>query len=139
MADLAQASHVSLGQVFKLKTSLVAQEFLQEVQEEKRIRYRLRNPKSLLIKWSENYSYQKNKITNFYVMADVAEIENRLAAMCQQEGIRYAFSLTSGAIRVAPYLPYTRAHSGSPRFLAPIGSAVWFFLQLNRGFAEEEL
>jgi hypothetical protein len=47
--DLAQASNVSLGQVFKLKTSLVAQEFLQEVQEEKRIRYRLRNPKSLRI------------------------------------------------------------------------------------------
>jgi len=109
LADLAQTSDVSLGQVFKLKTALVAQEFLREVQEEKRIRYRLRNPKSLLVKWSENYSYQKNKITNFYAMADVAEIENRLAAMCRQEGIRYAFSLTSGAIRVAPYLPYTRA------------------------------
>ena len=109
LSALAQEANVSLGQTFTLKNALLLQEFLQELRQEgKRATYQLRNPRSLLTRWSEAYSYKKNRISTFYVMAEPAEIENQLADICRQYDLRYAFTLTSGAIRVAPYLPYSR-------------------------------
>jgi hypothetical protein len=62
----------------------------------------------LLREWSNSYSYRKNRIRNFYSMDDVEVLERKLNDYFKENQIPYAFTLTSGASKVAPFLRYNR-------------------------------
>ena len=104
--DLANEANISLGQASNIKQRLLGFEFIEETGSGKDLKFKLKNPESLLRKWSDNYSYRKNKIRNFYSLDDVRALENKMIYYFKENGISYGFTLTSGASRVAPFLRY---------------------------------
>ncbi len=108
LKDLAKEANISLGQASNLKRRLLEYEFLKEVDSEKAAKFRLSNPEILLNRWSEYYSYRENRLKNYYSLDDVKIIEKKLSEYCEAEKIPYAFTLTSGASLVAPFLRYKR-------------------------------
>jgi len=107
--DLAKAANISLGQTSNLKNRLLEYELIEEGEKQRKgKKFRLSNPEILLRKWSDNYSYLKNKIKNFYSFDEVLTVEKKLAEYCNVKEIQYAFTLTSGANWVAPMLRYKR-------------------------------
>ena len=107
--DFAYESEISLGQASNLKQRLLDYELIEETENQKGSKFRVVNPDSLLKKWANNYSYRKNTIRNFYSLDDVKRVENNLYNYFMNNNIQYAFTLTSGAARVAPFLRYNRA------------------------------
>jgi len=106
--DLAKEANISLGQASNLKKRLLEFEFIKEIGNEKAAKFRLSNPEVLLNKWTEYYSYRANRTRNYYSLDDVKAIEKELSDYCESKKIRYAFTLTSGASLVAPFLRYKR-------------------------------
>ena len=106
--DLAREANISIGQASNLKKRLLEYEFIGEIGDERGFKFRLSNPEALLNRWAEKYSYRENKIRNYYSLDDVKEIEKKLVSYCESNQIRYAFTLTSGASLVAPFLRYKR-------------------------------
>lgn len=106
--DLAKEANISLGQASNLKKRLLEFEFIKDSGNEKATKFCLSNPEALLNRWAENYSYRENKIKNYYSLDDVKNIEKKIADYCESNQIRYAFTLTSGASLVAPFLRYKR-------------------------------
>jgi len=106
--ELAKESGISIGQASNIKKRLLELEFIEEVEYGKRSKIKLSNPESLLIKWSKNYSYQKNKIRNYYSLDNVEILEKKLAEYFKKKNTTYGFALTSGASRIAPFLRYKR-------------------------------
>jgi len=103
--DLAREAKLSLGQVSNLKKRLLEFEWI-ELTDERKIR--LTNPEALLNNWSENYNFKMNAPRSFYLMQEPNEIEYKLTEYFNKNKIKYAFTLTSGAIRIAPFLRYQR-------------------------------
>lgn len=104
--DLAKEAIISLGQAFNIKQRLLEFEFIEETGSGKGLKFKLKNPESLLRNWSNNYSYRKNKIIYLYSLDDVRDIEKKMINYFKEKQISYAFTLTSGASRVAPFLRY---------------------------------
>lgn len=103
--ELAREAQVSLGLVSGIKRRLMDYEF---VRGEGRT-FTLMNPKPLLEKWSENYTYDKNKLSDFYSFDEPKMLETKIGDYCKRNSLLYAFSLFSGANRVAPFSRYNRA------------------------------
>lgn len=101
---LAEKSGVSLGLAFKVKQRLLDFEFVAEGNEG----LVLAKPEELLRQWGANYSYTKNDAFECYSQGDPAQLEAALAGYCRKAGSRYAFTLFSGAARVAPYARYLK-------------------------------
>lgn len=101
--ELAKETNVSLGLAYKVKERLLDLEYASEIKR----RISLAQPQKLLDEWTENYSFRKNKIFDFYG-PPIKLMEIKLSQCCKAKGIRYAFALFSGATRVAPYTRYTR-------------------------------
>lgn len=106
--ELAEEAKISIGQVFNVKKKLLELEFIAEVEYGKRSKIKLLKPESLLIELSRNYSYQNNKVRNFYSLDNVEVLEKRLVEYLKERNIPYGFTLTSGASKVAPFLRYKR-------------------------------
>ena len=106
--DLAKEANISLGQASNLKKRLLEFEFIKEIDNEKAVKFRLSNPEILLNRWAEYYSYRENRTRNYYSLDDVKAIEKKLSDYCETKKIRYAYTLTSGASLVAPFLRYKR-------------------------------
>jgi hypothetical protein len=109
--DLANEANISLGQASNIKQRLLEFEFIEETGSGKDLKFKLKNPESLLRKWSDNYSYRKNKIRNFYSLDDVRALENKMIDYFKENRVSYGFTLTSGASRVAPFLRYNTIFS----------------------------
>lgn len=107
--DLAKEANISLGQASNIKQRLLEFEFIEETGSGKDLKFRPKNPESLLRKWSDNYSYRKNRVRNFYSLDDVETLETKMIKTFSDKKISYAFTLTSGAARVAPFLRYNIA------------------------------
>ncbi|MCK4448098.1 MAG: hypothetical protein KAW56_13580 [Candidatus Marinimicrobia bacterium] len=99
--DLAKSANLSLGQVSNLKKQLLDYDYLRETNEGK---LQVKDPECLLMKWAEKYDYTKNRIESFYSLDNIGIIENLIANKALNKGVQYAFTLTSGSIRVAPFL-----------------------------------
>jgi len=106
--DIAKEADISLGQASNMKQRLLEFEFIEEIGSGKNTKIRLKKAELLLEKWSNNYSYRKNKIRNFYSMDDLEVLERKMSDYFKENQISYAFTLTSGASRVAPFLRYKR-------------------------------
>lgn len=104
LQDLAEEAGVSLGQAFNVKKRLLEKEWLRS----ETGGLTLIRASALLMEWSENYSWRKNRVRDFYSLQSVAEIEAGLAEGCQAQGIEYALTGFSGAARLAPSVRYQR-------------------------------
>ncbi len=101
---LAREAKVSLGLAFKVKQRLLVLEYASEEEEG----VRLARPEAILSEWASTYSYQKNTILDCYGSADPPDLERAFSQFCRAKGIQYAFTLFSGAARVAPFTRYAR-------------------------------
>jgi len=110
VSELAKEASISIGQASNLKRRLLDFEFIQEtdIAIKKGKKFKLSNPESLLKKWADNYAYSKNAMRNFFSFDDTITIENKLSDFLERNNIPYAFTLTSGASFVAPFLRYNR-------------------------------
>ena len=102
---LADEAGVSLGHVANVKKRLRDREWVADGD----AGFRLSNPLSLLMDWSENYTYRKNTVRDFYSMKGPDELEVALAKACGELAIPYAFTGFSAARRIAPAVRGQRA------------------------------
>ena len=119
--DLAREAGVSLGLVSGIKRRLVDYELVRQ----KGRSFYLANPDIILKRWSENYSYDKNRLNDFYSFDDPETLEIKIGEYCERNNLPYAFSLFSGAARLAPFTRYNRAFvyvkEGIPKLAAALG------------------
>ncbi len=104
MQALAIEAQVSIGLVSKVKQRLLGLEYAGEDKEG----LRLYKPEALLREWAANYRYRSSKTLDCYAPGDPPDVERSLAEYCRANDIRYAFTLFSGAARVAPFARYAR-------------------------------
>lgn len=107
LAELSQAAEVSLGQVANVKKLLQDREWANAPANG----IQLSNPDALLGEWTQAYRLQRSAVQEYYVMAEIPEIEAQLAETCQQLGIRYALTGFSSAARIAPMVRYQKVSS----------------------------
>jgi hypothetical protein len=105
IAELSAEAKVSLGQVSNVKKLLADREWIGS----ENAGFILVEPEQLLKEWSENYSFKRNRIQDYYSLKNVAEIEVDLAEACNRIGLVYALTSFSGAARLAPAVRYQRA------------------------------
>lgn len=103
--DMAKEAEVSLGQVANVKKFLDDREWILVTSEG----FSLREPEKLLKEWSENYTFKKNQMRNFYSLKNSVEVEEDLARVCNERDIKYVLTGFSGAIRFSPAVRYQRA------------------------------
>lgn len=101
---MARQARVSLGLAFKVKQRLLDLEYARKEDEG----LRLLRPEELLRQWAANYSYMKSNALDCFAIGDPPALEQTLSAYCRRQGITYAFTLFSGAARVAPFARYSR-------------------------------
>lgn len=101
---MAREAQVSLGLAFKVKQRLLDLEYAQEEDDG----LRLMRPEDLLRQWTANYSYLKSNPLDCFAAGDPPKTERALAAYCRERKIMWAFTLFSGAARVAPFARYSR-------------------------------
>jgi hypothetical protein len=100
---LAEKAEVSLGQVSNVKQLLQAREWL-SLEENG---FKLTKPKKLLEEWAQTYSFQRNRVSEYYALSSLTEIENQIAQL--NSGERFgALTGFSGAARLAPAVRYNR-------------------------------
>jgi Transcriptional regulator, AbiEi antitoxin, Type IV TA system len=107
MQELASLAQVSLGQVANIKKELLDREWATESNSG----LQLSNLKELLDEWANKYRYQSHEFHDFYSLKPLPEIEADLAAICGAKKYQYAFTGFSGAIRLAPFVRYSKVTS----------------------------
>jgi len=118
--ELAEEANVSLGLAFKIKERLLDLEYARE--ENRKIL--VTRPGELLEKWTDNYSFRRNKMYDFFGFGEPKEIERRLAGYCQEREIPYALTLFSGAALVAPFVRYTRGFAYAGKGIRELAESV---------------
>lgn len=144
-AELAETADVSLGQVANIKKLLLDREWLRNTSEG----ITLINPSALLDEWSQSYNFQRNKAIECYALAEIPEIEAKVAETCRMLGLGYALTGFSSAARIAPMVRYQKSSiyiNGEPRSLletlgwktVPSGSNVSLLVAYDEGVFLEE-
>ena len=106
--DLSTEADISLGQASLVKKKLLEEELIEELKVDDQKKFKLLKPEKILDEWVKNYSYNKNIIKNYYSLDNTKTTESNIADYCNAKKIKYAFTLTSGASLVAPFLRYNR-------------------------------
>lgn len=104
MESLAKEADVSIGMTSKVKQKLESMEWLDSWS----TGFKLIKWEELLQEWSNNYNFSKNKSLDFYSLKSEKYIEEQLAEYCDKKNIKYAFTLFSGASKIAPHARYKR-------------------------------
>ena len=102
--ELSDEADVSLGHASNVKQRLEDREWMVSGEQGLVVTA----PEDLLSEWAGSYSYRDNEVEDYYCMASVAGIEERLAAACEARGRRYALTMFSGAVRLGVAAPYKR-------------------------------
>jgi hypothetical protein len=106
--DLAVSAGISVGLAYNLLRRLGEMELMTPPGQRGQ-GFRMEKPIRLLRAWAASYSFRRNQARDFYSTDDLGACEEKLARFCEKEQVRYAFTLTSGAARLAAALRYTRA------------------------------
>jgi hypothetical protein len=113
--ELAKEAKVSLGLVSVIKQRLLDEElitaektFPSTILETKKS-VQVKSPKRLLDMWTDNYSFRKNRIQEYYSLDNGTDIEERMQAYCDGQSIRCALGLFSGASRSAPFIRFNKS------------------------------
>jgi hypothetical protein len=96
---LAQEAAVSAATVSLMKDKLLGEEYATRDGEG----FIITKSEQLLEDWARNYDPHQHKQIECYGSEDLAELESRFAKYCGEKSINYAFTLFSGAKRVAPF------------------------------------
>ena len=102
---LSREAEVSIGHVSNVKSLLEEREWITE----RNIGFSVRDPREILAAWSENYTYRKNKVREFYSLDDLSEIEQKASSVCESYSSKWALTGFSGAGRIAPSVRYQRS------------------------------
>ena len=103
--ELAGESEVSLGLASNVKKLLEDREWVRKTEDG----LELVEPVKLLMEWSENYSFRKNRVRDCYSLKPAADLEADLAAVCFKRKVPYALTGFSAAARDAPMVRSPRA------------------------------
>jgi len=108
---LAGEAGVSVGQIANVKKLLKDREWISEDSDG----FFLIKPNDVLMEWRQIYTFRKNKLHDFYCMAEIPKIEADLAALCSAKKIPFSLTGFSGAARLVPGIRYQRimAYAGS--------------------------
>lgn len=96
---LAEEAQVSPATVSLLKEKLLRDEYAINEGDA----FVLRKPEELLQEWSLQYHSREHQQLECYGQAELPELEAEFAAHCKMYEIDYAFTMFSGAKRVAPF------------------------------------
>ena len=103
--ELAKEAGVSLGLASNVKKLLEDREWVRKTEDG----LELVEPVKLLMEWSENYSFRKNRVRDCYSLKPAADLEADLAAVCFKRKVPYALTGFSAAARYAPMVRSPRA------------------------------
>jgi AraC-like DNA-binding protein len=103
LKELAAVTHMSLGQVYKVKQELLNQEFIEADQKKQLF---LKDPGGLLNAWRETYKYENNQVVSLFSLDKIPAIEEKIKQYCDSRRVRYAFTFFSGATKLAPFVRY---------------------------------
>ena len=103
--DLAEEADISLGMISHVGKKLIEEEWAERNSDG----ISLTKPESLLEDWSKNYTFQRNKLLNYYTLLSVPELELGLGQICKQQGILYALTGFSAANKIAPMVKGQRS------------------------------
>jgi len=96
---LAEEADVSAATVSLMKDKLLGEEYASRQGEG----FIITKPEQLLEDWARNYDARQHKQIECYGSAELGELESSFARHCWERSINYAFTLFSGAKRVAPF------------------------------------
>lgn len=102
--SLAQEAKLSAGMISNIKSRLEEQELVRKEPGG----FKLIEPETLLMEWSNKYTIRKNTWSDYYLPDDVQTIENKIANGMKKLQQQYALTLFSAADKVAPYARYQR-------------------------------
>lgn len=105
LQELANKANVSIGQAANVKQMLLDREWLKIAPEGI---YPF-NPQNLLAEWSENYTFKKNEVIDLYSLLPLNDLEIKIAEICRELNINYAFTGFSAAARLSPMVRYQKA------------------------------
>jgi len=128
--ELAQEIHLDPGYISRMAKELEGRNYIMRVKS----KLKLRDPEGILDDWVRNYSYKKNRLFGYFVMAESsADILEKLRNLDIPAGVDYALSVQAGASLVAPYAAFQEVHIyvGNEKALA------YFEKQLNLSKAEQ--
>lgn len=97
--QLAEASEVSAATVSLIKDKLLGEEYAARQGEA----FIITKPENLLMDWTRQYDSNQHKQIECYGTSELDELESRFVKYCEQHSIDYAFTMFSGARRVAPF------------------------------------
>jgi len=104
VADLAEIADVSYGLISKVKKNLLDREWI----EADTIGFQLVKPYELLSAWTEEYTYRKNRVRDYYSLMDISELEAAILSKASEIGTRIGLTGFSGGARLAPAVRYQR-------------------------------
>jgi hypothetical protein len=104
LADLADEAHVSVGHVYNVKKLLLEQEWATDTE----AGLALSHPGALLDTWAA-HGQPRTAVVQAFALGEVSELEAAIAQACDQDGVLYALTEFSAAIRYAPMVRYVRA------------------------------
>lgn len=98
--ELAESGEISLGLASKVKQKLLDQDLARATN----TGLKLKDPESMLLEWSQNYSYKDNEIVTCYAPGEQYELEGYLSEYCTERNKLCALTLFSGSNRLAPFV-----------------------------------
>ena len=116
--ELASEAWVSLGLVSNVKRLLQDREWLLVGDDG----FRLARPRNLLDEWRQNYELERSRRKDFFTLDAPSTVEQKIAASCGQNSLRYTLAAFSAAARYAPAVRYQRvfAYIDDPAALAKL-------------------
>lgn len=97
--QLAEAAEVSAATVSLIKDKLLGEEYAARQGEA----FIITKPENLLMDWARQYDSHQHKQIECYGSSELDELESRFVKYCELHSIDYAFTMFSGARRVAPF------------------------------------
>ena len=103
--ELAEEAQVSLGMITHVRRKLEEEEWSKTVSGG----FFLSKPDELLMAWSKSYSFRQNKMSDFYTLKSLSDIETEIAKKCRDMHIPYALTGYSASNHLAPMVRGQRA------------------------------
>lgn len=97
--QLAEAAEVSPATVSLIKDKLLGEEYAARQGDA----FIITKPENLLMDWARQYDSHQHKQIECYGTSELEELESRFVKHCEQRSIDYAFTMFSGARRVAHF------------------------------------
>jgi hypothetical protein len=97
--SLAEEAYVSAATVSLIKDKLFGEEYASQ----KGDGFTITQPEKLLLNWARHYNSHQHQQIECYGHGNLEDLEKRFADYCSKNAIDYAFTMFSGAKRVAPF------------------------------------